>query len=87
MKLTIKGVDIPLDDNQVALSRGAVDAFLNVTKSGANKIDDPTIYWTTVLMAYMKTSILLDSITPEVLARMFEAKREVVAGKENAISD
>lgn len=72
MKLIIGGKEIALDDKEVILTRKAVNAFFDSMRAGAAKINTPTVYLTAVIVAYVKTKGILESITPEALQMLMD---------------
>ena len=59
MKILLDAVEIPLKQTDVVLARNAVNAFLETTKAGADKVNSSSLYFTTLLMMYKKSSELL----------------------------
>lgn len=59
MKLMLGTVEIPIKQTDVVISRNAVNAFLETTKAGADKANSSSLYFTTLLMMYKKSTELL----------------------------
>lgn len=59
MKLMLDTVEIPIRQTDVVLARNAVNAFLETTKAGAERAGSSSLYFTTLLMMYKKSTELL----------------------------
>jgi len=52
-------VEIPIKQKDVILARNAVNTFLETTKVGADRANSSSLYFTTLLMMYKKSTELL----------------------------
>lgn len=59
MKLFLDDREIPIRQRDVVIARNAVNVFLETTKAGAQKAHSSSLYFTTLLMMYKKSTELL----------------------------
>ena len=59
MKLIVSDTEIPLDPKDVLIARSAVNAFIETTRTGADRAGSNSLYFTTLLMMYKKSNEML----------------------------
>lgn len=72
MKLLIQNVEIPIEQKDVVISRNAVNAFLETVRAGAGAAHSSSLYFTTLLMMYKKSTELLNELGLENLKAVME---------------
>lgn len=62
MRIEINGVEIPVARANIILARNAVNTFVEVSKNGAEKSGNISLYLTTLIMMYKKSEELLNEL-------------------------
>ena len=79
MKLLLQDVEIPINRKDVLLARSAVNTFLETTRAGSEIAHSSSLYFTTLLMMYKKSTELLHELGVDNL----RAIMEMVNGEED----
>lgn len=72
MKLILGDMEIPLDSKDVTIARSAVNAFIETAKMGSGRSGSASLYFTTLLMMYKKSTELLTELGIENLSYVME---------------
>jgi len=62
LKLLIQGVEIPLEQKDIILARSAVNSFVESVRIGTGRSSSTSLYLTTLIMMYKKSTELLNEL-------------------------
>lgn len=73
MKINVSGYEIPLDNTEVRLAKEKVSDFLLRIKKISDEYNNPSFYFTTLLVGHLLTAELLDELSSEELEKAMTA--------------
>ena len=72
MKIVVKGREVELKPEDVAIVRDATNAFIAAVKDVSVYNNRPELYFTLVIYLYMKAEQTIEAITPKALQYMLD---------------